>query len=190
VFNLHAAPISSPEEVISKITEDILLEIKNDPVLSSGNLDRINELVNQKVMPIVDFKRMTSLAVGRKWRLADDNQKQALMDAFRKLLLLSYSGAIRYAEKATIKILPQRGEKEENNVVVKTRVTVPGKQSISIDYRMQKTISGWKIYDLNVLGLWLVENYRSQFSQIVNSNGIDGLIIAIVKKNKQIMQTK
>ncbi len=190
VFSLHAKSDTSPEEMISKITGEILTEIRNDTSLSSGNFDRVNQLVDMKVMPIVDFKRMTSLAVGRKWRLANDTQKEKLMVAFRQLLLLSYSGAIRYAEKAKITILPQRGNKDENNVVVKTRVTVPGKQPISIDYRLKKTKSGWKIYDLNVLGLWLVENYRSQFSQIVNVHGVDGLIDAIVQKNKTLMQTK
>jgi len=141
-------------------------------------------------MPIVDFQRMTALAVGRQWRLANDDQKEKLMKAFRELLLLSYSGAIRYAEKATITILPQRGNKDDENVVVKTRVTVPGKQPISIDYRLKKISTGWKIYDLNVLGLWLVENYRSQFSQIVNTSGVDGLIDAIEQKNKSLMKTK
>ncbi len=189
-FSLHANPESSPDEIISKITGEILTEIKNDSSLSAGNFEKINKLVDMKVMPIVDFQRMTALAVGRQWRLANDDQKEKLMKAFRELLLLSYSGAIRYAEKATITILPQRGNKDDENVVVKTRVTVPGKQPISIDYRLKKISTGWKIYDLNVLGLWLVENYRSQFSQIVNTSGVDGLIDAIEQKNKSLMKTK
>ena len=103
---------------------------------------------------------------------------------------MSYSGAIKFAEKATITILPSRRSAADNNAVVRTKVAVPGRQPISIDYRLKKTSEGWKIYDLNVLGLWLVENYRSQFSQIVGAKGIDGLINAISTKNEKLKKRK
>ena len=134
-------------------------------------------------MPILDFEKMTSLAVGKEWRSATESQKNSLMKVFRQLLLLTYSGSIKFAEQAKVQILPPRGNRNDKNVVVKTRVSVPGRQAVPVNYRMKMTEGGWKIYDLNVLGLWLVENYRVQFSQIVSSKGINGLIKEIDEKN-------
>jgi len=179
-----------PETIISKISSEIIQKIRENPKLSSGNWELINELVDATVMPIVDFQKMTALAVGKSWRLASDKQKEKLMVVFRELLLLSYAGAIKFAEKASVTILPSRRSASDNNAIVRTKVAVPGRQAISIDYRLKKTSTGWKIYDLNVLGLWLVENYRSQFSQIVSTNGVDGLIYAISEKNKLIRNKK
>ena len=176
----------NPEDVISTITQEILSEIKNDPSLVKGDLESINLLVEKKVMPILDFEKMTALSVGAKWRQASDVQRESLQKAFRRLLLLSYSGTVKFAEKAKVKILPPRRKKNDSKVVVKTRVSVPGRQAVPVDYRMRLTDDGWKIYDLNVLGLWLVDNYRVQFSQIVGSKGIDGLINEIVKKNNKL----
>ena len=176
----------NPEDVISTITQEILSEIKNNPSLVKGDLESINLLVEKKVMPILDFEKMTALSVGAKWRQASDIQREDLKKAFRRLLLLSYSGTVKFAEKAKVKILPPRRKKNDSKVVVKTRVSVPGRQAVPIDYRMRLTDDGWKIYDLNVLGLWLVDNYRVQFSQIVGSKGIDGLINEIVKKNNKL----
>ena len=177
---------AGPEKLISQITGEILSEIKNDPDLAAGDWEKINKLVDSKVMPVVDFKKMTSLSVGKYWRDANPEQKSKLMNGFRKLLILTYSGAIRFADKANMKILPPRRNKEDTSAVVRTKVTVPGRQAVPIDYRLKKTDSGWRIFDLNVLGLWLVENYRTQFRQILNKDGIDGLIIAIEKKNKSL----
>ena len=176
----------NPEDVISTITQEILSEIKNDPSLVKGDLESINLLVEKKVMPILDFEKMTALSVGAKWRQASDIQREELQKAFRRLLLLSYSGTVKFAEKAKVKILPPRRKKNDSRVVVKTRVSVPGRQAVPVDYRMRLTDEGWKIYDLNVLGLWLVDNYRVQFSQIVGSKGVDGLINEIVKKNNKL----
>ena len=176
----------NPEDVISTITQEILSEIKNNPSLVKGDLESINLLVEKKVMPILDFEKMTALSVGAKWRQASDIQRENLQKAFRRLLLLSYSGTVKFAEKAKVKILPPRRKKNDSKVVVKTRVSVPGRQAVPVDYRMRLTDDGWKIYDLNVLGLWLVDNYRVQFSQIVGTKGIDGLINEIVKKNNKL----
>ena len=153
----------NPEDVISTITQEILSEIKNDPSLVKGDLESINLLVEKKVMPILDFEKMTALSVGAKWSQASDIQREELQKAFRRLLLLSYSGTVKFAEKAKVKILPPRRKKNDSKVVVKTRVSVPGRQAVPVDYRMRFTDDGWKIYDLNVLGLWLVDNYRVKF---------------------------
>ena len=180
----------SPERIISKITGEILNEIKNDPDLAAGDWVKINVLVDEKVMPVIDFEKMTALAVGRHWRSASPVQKNELMKVFRELLLLSYSGAIRFADKAGMKILPPRRNPGDIDVVVRTRVTVPGRQAVPIDYRLRKSDSGWRIIDLNVQGLWLIENYRSQFTQIVSRDGISGLVTAIENKNKSLSKNK
>ena len=180
----------NPEQIIYKITGEILDDIKNDPDLAAGDWVKINKLVDAKVMPVVDFEKMTSLAVGKFWRSASSDQKTKLMKTFRELLVLTYSGAIRFADKADMKILPPRRNPTDIDVIVRTRVTVPGRQPVPIDYRLRKTDLGWRIFDLNVLGLWLIENYRSQFGQIVSRNGIDGLISAIDSKNKSLLQSK
>ncbi|MEL0214313.1 MAG: ABC transporter substrate-binding protein [Burkholderiaceae bacterium] len=187
ISQVAAAEMVKPEDVISSITQEIINEIKSKPDLASGNLGSINQLVDKKVMPILDFEKMTSLAVGKEWRSATESQKSNLMKVFRQLLLLTYSGSIKFAEQAKVQILPPRGKQNGKNVVVKTRVSVPGRQAVPINYRMKMTEGGWKIYDLNVLGLWLVENYRVQFSQIVSSKGIDGLIKEIDDKNRKLM---
>ena len=191
-FNIANAEITleSPENIISKITGEILDEIKNDPDLAAGDWVKINKLVDLKVMPVIDFKKMTSMAVGKHWRSASSEQKNKLMKVFRKLLLLTYSGAIRFADKADMTILPLRRDPNDTNVVVKTRVTVPGRQAVPINYRLRKTELGWRIFDLNVLGLWLIENYRTQFGQIVTRDGISGLINAIKSKNQSLSQSK
>ena len=180
----------SPEQIISKITGEILDDIKNDPDLAAGDWTKINKLVDAKVMPVVDFEKMTSMAVGKYWRSASPDQKTKLMKTFRELLVLTYSGAIRFADKADMKILPPRRKPTDVDVIVRTRVTVTGRQPVPIDYRLKKTDLGWRIFDLNVLGLWLIENYRAQFGQIISRNGIDGLISAIDSKNKSLLQSK
>ena len=190
VANFLAAETAEPEDIISSITQEIINEIKSKPDLASGNLGSINELVDKKVMPVLDFEKMTSLAVGKEWRSATESQKSSLMKGFRQLLLLTYSGTIKFAEEAKVKILPPRGKRNNKNVVVKTRVSVPGRQAVPINYRMKMTADGWKIYDLNVLGLWLLENYRVQFSQIISSYGIDGLIKEIDEKNFKLLSKR
>ena len=187
ILQVSATAAPKPEEVISSITQEIINEIKGRPELASGNLGSINDLVDEKVMPILDFEKMTALAVGKDWREATESQRSTLMRRFRQLLLLSYSGSIKFAEQAKVQILPPRRKQDAKNVIVKTRVSVPGRQAVPINYRMKMTDDGWKIYDMNVLGLWLVENYRVQFSQIVNSKGIDGLIREIEEKNLKLM---
>ena len=187
IAQFSTAETTKPEDVIFSVTQEIISEIKSKPDLASGNLASINQLVDKKVMPILDFKKMTSLAVGKEWRSATESQKNSLMKVFRQLLLLTYSGSIKFAEQAKVQIMPPRGKRNNKNVVVKTRVSVPGRQAVPVNYRMKMTEDGWKIYDLNVLGLWLVENYRVQFSQIVSSKGIDGLIEEINEKNLKLM---
>ena len=177
-----------PQELVASVTRDILETIKNDKSLQQRDLRRLSELVDQKVMPVVNFSRMTALAVGRHWRTASPEQQQRLVAAFRDLLMLTYSEALRYAPEATIDIRPARYLPSDEDVIVRTALIRPGKEPIPLDYRLQKTPDGWKIYDFNVLGLWMVEHYRSQFTQLVSARGIDGLITTLEEKNQALRQ--
>jgi phospholipid transport system substrate-binding protein len=178
----------TPQDLISTVTQDILETVKNDRSLQQKDLRRISELVDQKVMPVVNFSRMTALAVGRHWRAASPEQQQRLTLAFRDLLVLTYSEALRYVQESTIEIRPARYLPTDEDVVVRTLLLRPGKEPIPLDYRLQKTSEGWKIYDFNVLGLWIVEHYRSQFGQLVSAKGIDGLIQSLEQKNQALRQ--
>ena len=177
-----------PQELVASVTRDILETIKNDKSLQQRDLRRLSELVDQKVMPVVNFSRMTALAMGRHWRTASPEQQQRLVAAFRDLLMLTYSEALRYAPEATIDIRPARYLPSDEDVIVRTALIRPGKEPIPLDYRLQKTPDGWKIYDFNVLGLWMVEHYRSQFTQLVSARGIDGLITTLEEKNQALRQ--
>jgi phospholipid transport system substrate-binding protein len=180
---------SAPDDLVMSISQGVLDDIKSDRSLQSGDIERLNRLVDKRVMPHVDFARMTALAVGRNWRSASPEQQKIIMEEFRRLLLLTYSDAVRQVTDTTITLRPSRNKPEDTQVIVRTAVVRPGKEAIQLDYRLEKTGTTWKIFDLNVMGLWLVENYRNQFAQIVTAGGIDGLIKSIKEKNQQLAAT-
>ena len=176
----------APDEFIRSISQSVLDDLKADRSLQTGDIERLNLLVERKVMPYVDFQRMTALAVGRNWRAASPEQQRLLMQEFRRLLLLTYSGAVRQVNDLTFQVRPVRAKPEDDEIVVRTQVLRPGREPIQIDYRMQKFPNSWKIFDLNIMGLWLVEHYRNQFTQIVGASGIDGLIQSLREKNQTL----
>jgi len=165
------------------VTQDILDTVRNDRSLQSGDLTRLNALVDQRVMPVVNFSRMTASAVGRFWRQATPAQQKQLQDEFKTLLVRTYSGALGEVKDQTLSFKPFRARPEDTEVVVRSEVRGRG-EPIQLDYRLEKTPEGWKIYDLNVLGVWLVETYRTQFAQEINAKGIDGLIASLAQRNK------
>ena len=140
-------------------------------------------------MPNVNFTRMTSSVVGRYWRQATPEQQKQLQDEFKTLLVRTYSGALGEVKDQTLSFRPMRSKPEDTEVVVRSEVRGKG-EPIQLDYRMEKTANGWKIYDLNVLGVWLVETYRTQFAQEIGSKGIDGLIASLVQRNKSSATAK
>ena len=144
---------------------------------------RIMALVDSKIMPNVDFKRMTASAVGPTWRQATPDQQKRLQDEFKTLLVRTYSGALEQVNDQVISVKPQRAAPTDTEVVVRTEVRGRG-DPIQLDYRMEKTAGGWKIYNLNVLGVWLVETYRSQFAQEISAKGVDGLIATLAERNR------
>jgi phospholipid transport system substrate-binding protein len=180
------ANTSTPDGLVRMISQGVLDEVKADRTLQSGDIDRLNALVERRVMPHINFTRMTALAVGRNWRSATPEQQQTLMKEFRLLLLLTYADAVRQVTDTTIQIRPLRARPDDDEVIVRTQVLRPGKEAIQLDYRLEKSPNGWKIFDLNILGLWLIENYRTQFNQIVTANGIDGLITSMQDKNRSL----
>ena len=185
----HAQATATPEVLIQSVSKDLLNVVRTDPRLQRGDVARVNALVDERVMPVVDFQKMTALTVGIHWRRASPAQQEQLLAAFRELLVFTYADALRQIQDATVQVRPARYAPEDQDVIVRTLLLRTGKEPIQLDYRLHKTTDGWKIYDFNVLGLWLVENYRSQFSQLVGSKGIDGLISALQAKNKALRQS-
>ncbi len=183
---LARAADEAPEALIKRLSDEVLDTIKNDKAIQAGDTGKVISLVDSKVMPNVNFQRMTAAAVGPAWRQATPEQQKRLQDEFKTLLVRTYSGALSQVNDQTITVKPQRSSPGDTEVVVRTEVKGRG-DPIQLDYRLEKTPgvgAGWKIFNLNVLGVWLVETYRSQFSQEINAKGIDGLIAALADRNK------
>ena len=172
-----------PDQLIRRLSVDVLDTIKTDKEMQAGNVRKIVALVDGKVMPHVNFTRMTASAVGRAWRQATPEQQKRLQDEFKTLLVRTYAGALSQVKDQSIAVKPLRGSAADTEVIVRTEVIGRG-DPIQLDYRLEKTADGWRIYDLNVLGVWLVETYRSQFAQEITARGIDGLITALAERNK------
>ena len=173
----------APDALIKRVSNEVLDSIKADKSVQSGDMAKVLSVVESQIVPNVDFTRMTASAVGRTWRQASPEQKKRLQDEFKTLLIRTYSGALTQVKEQTISMKPLRSAAADTEVIVRTEVLGRG-DPIQLDYRMEKVASGWKIYDLNVLGVWLVENYRTQFAQEINAKGIDGLIASLTQRNK------
>ncbi len=173
-------PSTSPNDMVRIVGNTALNAVRNDEAAKHGDTQRINQLVDQYLLPYVNFQKTTRLAAGRYWRQATDQQKQALPEAFKNTLIRTYGGALAHVDKISgLTVLPFRGDEAANDAVVRTVFTQYNGPSIGVDYRLEKTPDGWKIYDLNVEGIWLIQNYRNQFSQQIAQVGIDGLIAAL-----------
>ncbi len=176
----------APDALIRRLSTDVLNTVKADKAIQGGDLNRIIALVDKMVMPNVNFRRMTAAAVGPSWRQATPEQQQRLQEEFKVLLVRTYAGALAQVSDQRILLKPLRAAPEDKDVLVRTEIVGRG-DPIQLDYRLEKTPgdgSGWKIYNLNVLGVWLVETYRSQFAQEINAKGIDGLIDTLASRNK------
>ena len=175
-----------PDAFVKRITNETLDAVRTDKSIKAGDINKIMLLVDTKLMQHVNFRRMTALATGPGWRKATPEQQERLQEEFKLLLIRTYSGALTQISDQTIEVKPLRGASDDKNLVVQTEVKGKG-DPIQLDYRLEKTPgegSGWKIFDLNVMGIWLVENYRSQFSKEINAGGMDGLIKSLSERNK------
>ncbi|MBL8327528.1 MAG: ABC transporter substrate-binding protein [Rubrivivax sp.] len=178
-----AAP--TPDALVRQLSTEVIDAVKTDKDIQAGNISKIMSLVEAKVLPHVNFTRMTAITVGRPWRSATDAQKQKLQDEFKTLLVRTYAGALTQVRDHTVSLRPFRAAAEDAEVVVRTEIKGRG-DPIQIDYRLEKTPAGWKIYDVNVLGVWLADtSFKSQFSPIAANQGIDALIANLVDLNKK-----
>lgn len=173
----------APDQLIKEVSTDVLDTIKADKSIQAGDVQKITALVDAKVMPYVNFQRMTASAVGRYWRQATPEQQKRLQEEFKVLLVRTYSGALSQVKDQSVQLKPMRAGPDDKDVVVRTEVRGKG-DPIQLDYRLEKKDDGWKIYDVNVLGVWLVQNYTSSFAQEIGANGIDGLIAKLAERNK------
>jgi phospholipid transport system substrate-binding protein len=177
----------APDELVRVTAQDVITLLKQDQKEAVGQ-KKLVELVEAKVLPHFDFTRMTRLAVGKNWRSATPEQQQNLVREFRTLLVRTYSSALDNYRDQQIQVKPLKLESSDTQVTVKTQVLQPGGQPVEIDYAMQKTPNGWKVFDVIVAGASLVTNYRSTFDQQIAEVGIDGLIKSLADKNRQLEQ--
>ncbi len=187
---LQVLPVSAadeaPDVLIDRLTKEALDTIAADKAVQAGDVGRIITLMDEKIMPHLNFQRMTSSAVGPAWRQATPEQRKRLELEFKTLLVRTYAGAMSQAKNLSFSVKPLRAAPEDKEVIVRTMITGRG-DPVQLDYRLEKTPgigAGWKIYNLNVLGVWLVDTYRSQFAQEINAKGIDGLIATLSDRNK------
>jgi phospholipid transport system substrate-binding protein len=174
----------TPDGLIKEVSSDVLDALKSDKSVRAGDIKKVTALVDQKVLPYVDFERMTASAVGRYWRQATPDQQKRLENEFKLLLVRTYSGALsQVSQDQTVELKPMRSSPTDTEVVVRSEIRGKG-DPIQLDYRLEKSGDSWRIYDVNVLGVWLVENYRNSFAQEIGANGIEGLIGKLADRNK------
>jgi phospholipid transport system substrate-binding protein len=180
---------SNPDAMIQTITQQVMSQIKGDKSIQSGDISKITQLVNEKILPYTDFRRTTQLAMGRNWRTASPEQQQQVIEQFKTLLIRTYSGALAQVRDQQIQYKPFRANPDDTDVVVRSTVMNSG-QPIELDYRLYKTPQGWRVYDINVLGAWLIQAYQQQFQEKIQQGGVDGLIQFLTQRNQQLASGK
>ena len=185
----QAVDQSTPDGLIKAVVSDVMASVKSDPEIQKGNIPRIVDLVDKKIVPYTDMRRTTEMAMGPNWKKATPEQQAQLVSEFKNLLIRTYSGALSQLRDQTIQYKPLRAAPDDKEVVVKTVVIGRG-DPIPLDYRLEKTANGWKVYDMNIMGVWLVEAYRNQFANQISQNGVDGLVKFLQDRNKQLAAAK
>lgn len=181
--------IEAPDALVKRLAVEVSDAVKADKTLASGDIAKVAALIDSKVIPFVNFQRMTASSVGPGWRSATPEQQKRLQEEFKMLLIRTYAGAVKEIKDQTVTVKPLKTAPEDLNVIVRSEVRGKG-EPIQLDYRVGKVQDGaaavWKIYDMNILGVWLVETYRGQFAQEINANGVDGLIKLLTERNKGV----
>ena len=180
---------NSPDVMIKTVTNQVLDTIRADKSIRSGDINRITEVVNKQILPYTDFRRTTQLAMGRAWRQATPQQQDQMVEQFKMLLIRTYSGALSQFRDQQVQFKPFRAAPTDTDVVVRSQVINNG-QPVELDYRLYKTPQGWRVYDLNVAGAWLIQAYQQQFAQKINESGVNGLIQFLTDRNQQLAAGK
>jgi phospholipid transport system substrate-binding protein len=175
-----------PDQLVKTVTLEVIDLIKSDKEIQAGNRAKLIQLIDAKVLPHFNFTAMTALAMGQSWNKANADQKKRLTEEFRTLLVRTYASALAAYSEQKFDFRPLRAKPTDTDVTVQVRVLQPGTQPVPIDYSMEKTASGWKVYDVMVGGVSLVANYRTEFNSTVRESGVDGLISNLAKKNKSL----
>ena len=178
-----------PDTLIKMVVTDVMASVKADPDIQKGNIPKIVDLVEKKIVPYTDMRRTTEMAMGPNWKKATPEQQTQLTSEFKNLLIRTYSGALSQLRDQTVQFKALRAAPDDKEVVVKTVVLGRG-DPVPLDYRLEKTANGWKVYDMNIMGVWLVEAYRNQFSNQISQNGIEGLVKFLQDRNKQLATAK
>ena len=185
----NALDSATPDGLIKTIVTDVMASVKADPEIQKGNIPRVVELVEKKIVPYTDMRRTTQLAMGRNWSKATPEQQNQLIIEFKNLLIRTYSGALSQLRDQTVQYKPLRSSPSDTDVIVRT-VVIGKSDPIPLDYRLEKTNEGWRVYDVNIMGAWLIEAYRNQFTNQINQNGIDGLIKFLQERNAMLAGKK
>jgi phospholipid transport system substrate-binding protein len=170
--------------VIRTTSQEVIAAIKNDPAIQAGDRRKIRALIEARVLPVFDFVRMTRLAMGRNWNQANADQQKQVVTQFRDLLVRTYGTALSQYKNQNVQVKGLEGKADDTDVVVHTAIVASGTQPVAIDYSMEKTDDGWKVFDIKVEGVSLVTNYRSEFGELVRKGGVEGLIHALDEKKK------
>ena len=181
-----SAQQEAPDALVKRISQELLELAKTDQQIQAGNQQRIMEVVQSKIIPHVNFQRMTAMASGRFWREATPEQQAALTTEFRLLLIHTYSGAITQIRNQKLDFKPFRADPDDTEVEVRTSVVQARGEAMQLNYRLEKTANGWKIYDVNILGAWLVETYKGSFATEIGKSGFDGLIKTLADRNRRL----
>ena len=175
-----------PDALVKKVTDDVLTVVRQDAEIQNGNTKKAIALVETKVVPYFNFQHMTALAMGRDWSKASPEQKKRLTEEFKALLVRTYSNSLTAYKNQTVAYKPTKMQAGETDVIVKTEILQHGNKPIQLDYALEKMGDSWKVYDVIVAGISLVTNYRDTFMQEVRANGVDGLILMLANRNKQL----
>lgn len=187
---LYAADMMPPDVLAKSVADEVLKAVRTDKDLASGNSQKVLQLVETKVLPHFDFEHMARLAMGRNWRQATPAQRKTITDEFRTMLVRTYAAAFTGYHHQTVQFRHLDLKPTDDDVVVKSTIMKPGAQPISVDYRMEKMPDGWKVYDVMIEGISLIENYRNTFASEIQRSGVDGLIKVLAEKNRSMMQAK
>ncbi|QET03460.1 MULTISPECIES: MlaC/ttg2D family ABC transporter substrate-binding protein [Cupriavidus] len=186
---VSADAAATPDGLVKAVVTDVMNTVKSDKDMQAGNIGKITQLVEQKILPHANFEKTTQIAMGRNWSKASPEQQKVITDQFKTLLIRTYAGAIAQIRDQAVQYRPYRGTADDTDATIRTQVINKG-EPIQMDYRLEKTPEGWKVYDINVLGAWLTEAYKGSFNTIVTQQGIDGVIKTLQDRNKQLANAK